>query len=46
MRTEFNDDYSPGEIQDKLNPTLKFIVGLARLSQMRPWQWVSYFTDM
>ena len=29
----------------ELNPTLRFIVGLFRMTQMYPWEWFGYFVS-
>ena len=31
---------------DLLNPTLRFFVSMFRLTQMRPWQYVSYLMSI
>ena len=39
---DFNEDHAQGKALELLNPTLRFFVGMFRLTQMRPWQYVSY----
>lgn len=43
---DFNEDHAEGKALDKLNPTLRFFVGMFRLTQMRPWQYVSYLMEI
>ena len=46
VQNDFNKDHENGREAEKLNPTLRFIVGLFKLTNMRPWQYVSYLTSL
>ena len=44
--SDFNIDHANGKALELLNPTLRFFVGMFRLTQMRPWQYVSYLMEI
>lgn len=44
--TDFNFDHKDGRVCEKLNPILRFIIGLFKLTAMSPWQWMSYLYNM
>ena len=43
VRTDYNRDHENGRKDTEINPTLHFIVGLFRMTQMYPWEWFGYF---
>ena len=42
VQSDFNRDHANGRKSEELNATLRFIVGLFRLTNMRPWHYVKY----
>ena len=42
VQSDFNIDHANGRKSEELNATLRFIVGLFRLTDMRPWHYVKY----
>lgn len=46
IRSDFNEWHALGVDQAELNPSLQFMLGIARLCYMRPWQWVTYFKTL
>ena len=46
VRKDFNADHANGKALELLNPTLRFFVNMFKLTQMRPWQYVSYLYEI
>ena len=43
---DFNYDQSVGVEQDKVHPTLKFVIAIFRMTTMNAWEWPAYIYDM